>query len=243
MKVLLTSGGTKVPIDDVRHIGNMSSGTFGSKIGTKILEDGNSLYFLTSKEGKTPLKINEDLNGKNADYCILDVVKKMLEIKTYSKRYYEIPYSSFQEYEKWLELYTKEAKVDVIILAAAVSDYLTKPTSGKIRSSSDLNIQLEPAPKLISKIRKEWGFTGILVGFKLLVGATKQELIAASHKSIRDNGCDFVVANDLNDIKRGDHKILLVTPTKIYEHPKELAVGEILAEINRIQKEKGSMDA
>ena len=38
MKVLITSGGTKVPIDTVRHIGNMSSGTFGAKIAFQLLE-------------------------------------------------------------------------------------------------------------------------------------------------------------------------------------------------------------
>ena len=32
MKVLLTSGGTKTLIDEVRHVGNMSNGTFGNHI-------------------------------------------------------------------------------------------------------------------------------------------------------------------------------------------------------------------
>ena len=31
MKILITSGGTKIPIDLVRPITNMSRGTFGSK--------------------------------------------------------------------------------------------------------------------------------------------------------------------------------------------------------------------
>ena len=44
MKVLITSGGTKVPIDTVRHIGNMSSGTFGAKIAFQLLELGHNEY-------------------------------------------------------------------------------------------------------------------------------------------------------------------------------------------------------
>jgi hypothetical protein len=51
-----------------------------------------------------------------------------------------------------------------------------------------------------------------LVGFKLLVGSTLEELSEAAWKSIEDNGCDLVVANDLTDIKANSHKLLLVRP-------------------------------
>ena len=37
MRVLLTSGGTRVPIDRVRDIRNMSMGTFGSRIALELL--------------------------------------------------------------------------------------------------------------------------------------------------------------------------------------------------------------
>lgn len=38
MKILITSGGTKIPLDSVRHIGNMSSGTMGREIALAALE-------------------------------------------------------------------------------------------------------------------------------------------------------------------------------------------------------------
>ena len=46
MKILITSGGTKVKIDQVRHIGNMSKGTFGSKIAEEfyIFKDDQKNY-------------------------------------------------------------------------------------------------------------------------------------------------------------------------------------------------------
>ena len=37
MKILVTSGGTKIPIDRVRDITNMSTGTFGSKIAIELI--------------------------------------------------------------------------------------------------------------------------------------------------------------------------------------------------------------
>ena len=41
MRILITSGGTKVMIDGVRHISNMSKGTFGSAICKSFLEKGH----------------------------------------------------------------------------------------------------------------------------------------------------------------------------------------------------------
>ena len=39
MKILITSGGTKVPIDRVRSITNMSQGTFGSRIADAFFDE------------------------------------------------------------------------------------------------------------------------------------------------------------------------------------------------------------
>ena len=138
MKILVTSGGTKVPIDDVRHIGNMSSGTFGSKIGSQVLSDGHTLYFLTPPDAKTPLKITTDLNGISADFAIVEALRELLIAKSYAKRYFEIPYKNFEEYEKWLKLYTQSVKPDIIILAAAVSDYLVKNHIASFLKGNDI---------------------------------------------------------------------------------------------------------
>jgi len=72
-----------------------------------------------------------------------------------------------------------------------------------------LTIQLRPAEKVISKV-KEWAPDAVLVGFKLLVGCTKEELIKAAVSSIETNGCDLVIANDLNSLKAGNHQVWLV---------------------------------
>jgi phosphopantothenoylcysteine synthetase/decarboxylase len=43
MKILITSGGTKIPIDTVRDITNMSTGTFGTKIAEECLRKGHDV--------------------------------------------------------------------------------------------------------------------------------------------------------------------------------------------------------
>ena len=232
MRILLTSGGTKVPIDDVRSITNMSRGNFGAKIGRDILDRWDNLIFLTHKDGKTPIKAEVNLLDGGLD----NIADKIYWAKSRQMNYKEITYNTFDDYYQHLgDLISYGSGIDAIVLAAAVSDYVVKnPARGKVRTSAQMNIELEPTPKIISKIRKEWDYQGILVGFKLLVNAEKSELIDAARKSVIENGCDFVVANDLRDIKAGNHRAILVFKDTEYVVSKEEAVNEILYNIRKL---------
>ena len=55
MKILITSGGTKVPIDRVRSITNMSHGTFGSRIADAFFNDGLKVFRIGNEHG-TPIE-------------------------------------------------------------------------------------------------------------------------------------------------------------------------------------------
>lgn len=212
MRILLTSGGTKVPIDSVRHIANMSHGTFGSKIATELLKDENvELTFLYAEHSRTPFKLELDLSTQDAigsGEAVEDCYFRYSKVKS---RYRQESYRDFIDYYSKLERHVCECQPDIVVLAAAVSDYLVgNKVNGKIRSDSEMLITLTPAPKLIGMI-KEWYPKCKLVGFKLLVGSTDKELCDAALSSIEKNGCDLVVANDLRDIKALQQRALLVT--------------------------------
>lgn len=98
---------------------------------------------------------------------------------------------------------------DVVILVAAVSDYVTVAKDSKIKSDKDMVIELQKAEKIISTIKKQFPHV-FLVGFKLVVDQTQQQLVDACWKSIEENGCDLVVGNDLRDIKANKHSVTLV---------------------------------
>ena len=68
---------------------------------------------------------------------------------------------------------------------------------------------MKPLPKLISQVRAKCP-EAIICGFKLLVNSTKEELLEASLKSLINNKLNLVVGNDLRDIKKGQHKLLIV---------------------------------
>ena len=74
---------------------------------------------------------------------------------------------------------------------------------------NNLVLVLKPTPKIISLIKKESPLT-YLVGFKLLDGVSKKELIEVATRLRDKNKCDLVVANDLKDIRNKEHKAYII---------------------------------
>lgn len=219
MKVLITSGGTKVPIDDVRDITNMSHGTFGAKICRQFLKQtpqDAEVWYLGSKDGCRPLVTQMDFSNPfqnqytRQDAAQMDAMWEFyFEAQHNRHKLRERFYRSYADYATTLQEMVCTIKPDIIVLAAAVSDYVVaNPVQGKVRSSEALEIHLKPAEKLIGQIKK-WHPGCKLVGFKLLVGASEEELWNAAWKSICNNGCDMVVANEFNSLKAGEHWLML----------------------------------
>ena len=203
MKILITSGGTKIKIDLVRSITNMSRGTFGSRIcdsfWKNLEQNRDEIVFFYAKDSKMP--IAEDLYNEAHDDSVSMI------------RYIE--YDTFDSYrEKLTDLLRKE-KFDIIVLAAAVSDYGVKEVfNGKYRSREDeMTIQLVKLPKVITEVR---GLApeAVICGFKLLVNSTDEELMEAIQKQFDENGIDLCVGNDLRDIKNDNHRLTIVEDKK-----------------------------
>lgn len=185
---LITSGGTKIKIDMVRSITNMSRGTFGSQIATYAFLKELNVRFLYAKESRIP-----------------DIPCDWIE------------YVTFEDYAARLDEQLK-LQPDIVILAAAVSDYgVENYVDGKLRSGEDLVIRLKPLPKLISTVRAKCP-NCVLCGFKLLVKSSAEELRAAAVDSLFKNKCDLIVGNDLADIRNNDHKLTIVERKEEYDY-------------------------
>jgi phosphopantothenoylcysteine synthetase/decarboxylase len=101
----------------------------------------------------------------------------------------------------------KGRDINIIIHAAAVSDYRVKDANAKTKISSDkeeLTITLERVPKIISSLRID-APQATIVGFKLLANASKDELLRQAKKLMDKNGLDFVVANDAGRLSEDKH--------------------------------------
>lgn len=100
---------------------------------------------------------------------------------------------------------------DAVVHSMAVLDYVPatyldeKTPSGQ----NEWWVKLVRTPKVI-KLIKELQPRTLLVSFKLEVGKSQEELVAAAHRSLLSNGSDLVLANDLEQVEQGRHMGYLV---------------------------------
>lgn len=92
--------------------------------------------------------------------------------------------------------------------AEEILNLLTSPTcklddSSKISSyQQNLTVKLTLTPKIIAWLR-EWFPQACLVGCKLLENVEKEELFQVAQALCKKNGMDFILGNDLADLRKG----------------------------------------
>lgn len=203
-KYVITSGGISEKIDNVRKITNSSSGKLGMTIANHLLESKSdiTIYYVCSKNALRP---------NNTRVKIIEVAGTL-------------------DLKDKVESLLKNEKIDYFIHTMAVADYMVDyvTTVDKMKKSflnnsdmevikdtkissyeNNLVLVLKPTPKIISLIKKESPLT-YLVGFKLLDGVSKSELIEVATRLRDKNKCDLVVANDLEDIRNKEHKAYII---------------------------------
>ncbi len=185
-KVLITAGPTYEAIDPVRFIGNHSSGKMGFELAKEAEKLGAQVILIT---GPTHLQ--------------LDSSGVQLVRVTNAQEMYEAAHTYFEDQ-------------DVVIAAAAVSDYKPKEViDHKIKKKeSNLNIELIPTQDILAslgEIKKHQK----LIGFAL---ETNNEIENAKSKLERKN-LDFIVLNSLQDkgagFKKDTNKISIISKSKI----------------------------
>lgn len=88
--------------------------------------------------------------------------------------------------------------------------------SGKISSTHDnLMLVMEKTPKVIAELRN-LAPNAVIVGFKLLCDASEERLIDTAYSLLRQNNCDYVLANDCAGINENGHIGYLIDINKEY---------------------------
>lgn len=188
-RVLITAGGTLEKIDDVRSIQNTGSGRLGSLIADAFHKASYDVHYVCSEKAHRPQSEVEIFS-----------IQGVLDLET--------------EMAKLLEKH----RYDAVIHSMAVSDFFVDKvysessvyaqewealTDAKISSEEGVFLHLRPAPKVIRLIKDKQPET-LLFGFKLLSGASDDDLKEAAEKQIASVGSDFVIANHAEKIQ-GDH--------------------------------------
>jgi len=177
--ILIIGGPTSESIDDVRIITNRSSGKTAKMLAI------NAFY----RNANVELWL-----GKRA----LEEIARFIKIKNFE---------SIKDLEKLIEK-NNIKKFGVIIVCAAISDYMPKKQKGKIPSGQDkLTIELKPTSKLLPIIRKKAPKSKI-IAFK--VEDKKENVEKKSLELLKKNNLDFVAGNTISAFEKGKNEILIV---------------------------------
>lgn len=222
MKLLITSGGTSEAIDQVRAITNHASGNLGKIISEQALKGGHEVTLVTTKQAVKPLP---QKNLTIIEITNVESLKSTLEplVKTHQALIHSMAVSDYTPiYMTGLE--EVETTEDISSLLDK------KNAETKISSKDDYQVLfLKKTPKVISYV-KEWNPTIQLIGFKLLVDVPKEELFAVARQSIERNGADYIVANDLTDIKGNQHIAYLVDKTSEVQATTKEEIAQLILE-------------
>lgn len=205
-KFIITAGGTSERIDNVRKITNSSSGKLGMLIADCLLKERNDIliYYVCSKNSLRPsddrvhvLEVEGTLDLKNTLEDLL--LSNEINYFIHSMAVSDYMTDFVTNLSNIKESITKSSNIDEAF------ENIEAIKGNKISSYEDnLVVVLKPTPKIISII-KNLSPSTYLVGFKLLDGVSKSELINTAKKLRDKNRCDLVVANDLSSIRNGEH--------------------------------------
>lgn len=165
-KVLVTAGGTIEPLDPIRFIANHSSGRQGYAIAAEAVSRGAEVVLVSGQATVEPP------SG----------LSKFVKTKT-ARQMREAVLADF-------------ADADIVIKAAAVSDYRPKNIAkNKIKKTDrDLVIELERNPDILKELGELKRPNQILVGF----AAETQNLLQYAQSKLEKKNLDFIVANDVS---------------------------------------------
>ncbi len=198
-KILISTGSTIEHIDPIRVISNTSSG----KMGYSLLKKAIDLELdITVIKGATAMdleytKLKDQFNFKLIEARSTEQMMDSVVGELTSKSY------------------------DIIILAAAVSDFKPKfYSSDKIATGAyPLVIRLVPTGKIVDQVKRIQRET-YLVAFKAEYHVSERILLERSFQKLLDSNADMVVANDVSNegafIGSDSNKILIVDKLKNY---------------------------
>tara|TARA_R110002096_G_scaffold238581_2_gene430116 strand:- start:3773 stop:4420 length:648 start_codon:yes stop_codon:yes gene_type:complete len=168
MKILITAGPTREPIDPVRFISNRSSGKMGFAIAEAAGHAGHEVELISGPVAiQAPHSVHVHTTAVETTREMYDAVAQRI------------------------------GKMDVAIMTAAVADYRPVTVSeNKIKKTQNEapTIQLEKTEDILGSARDQLGFTGVLVGF----AAETEQLERYAKDKLSRKRCDIIVANDVS---------------------------------------------
>jgi phosphopantothenoylcysteine synthetase/decarboxylase len=198
MNFLVTAGGTHAPVDKSRSVASVTPTKIGPILARTAAARGHKVTLLTS---------DPDGAGEGGEAVSI------------------VSFRTFDDVATQLQQLVKAGGFDALCHAAAVGDYLSAGvytaetgTSFNARTRQwehrgpaatllehkpgraaatepEVWIRMVRAPKLIDRVRPQWGFSGLVVKFKTDTGLGDHELVESAEKSRLKSSADLIVVN------------------------------------------------
>ncbi|MCY7411728.1 MAG: bifunctional phosphopantothenoylcysteine decarboxylase/phosphopantothenate--cysteine ligase CoaBC [Salinibacterium sp.] len=172
LRILVTAGGTREPLDPVRFIGNRSSGKQGLAIVEAATRRGAKVTLIAAH-------LESSLSADVASSIKIIVASTALEVET--------------------AVAATIAESDLIIMAAAIADYRPRTISeSKLKKDSvgeTLELSLVRTPDILSSISASARADQVIVGFAAETEADDAALIEAGRDKLARKGCHYLVLN------------------------------------------------
>ncbi len=182
MRILITAGPTREPLDEVRYLANRSSGRLGLAVAAEALSRGHEVVLLLGRGAVPPPASLEDV-------CI--------------------PFDRTLELQSLLQAHAPDCQL--LLMAAAVADFIPEqaPSGHKYtRADGPPQLTLTPAPDLLAQLASTKKANQRFIGWALEPKTSMMDRAAAK---LRAKSLDAIVANPLETMDSQDITATLMT--------------------------------
>jgi phosphopantothenoylcysteine decarboxylase/phosphopantothenate--cysteine ligase len=216
LRVLVTAGGTREPIDTVRFIGNRSSGRMGVALAAAAAKRGAEVTLIAANVAlPAPAGV------------------RRIDVETAA----ELAGAAAAEFPS--------AHV-LLMAAAPADFRAAEPAGGKLQRSEGLDLSLEPTEDILASLSAERSADQTIVGFAAEAGASREEGVERARGKLERKGADLIVFNDVSNPEIGfeseRNAVTLIgadSETEVPIAPKDEIAEAILEEVDRLRAKSG----
>jgi phosphopantothenoylcysteine decarboxylase/phosphopantothenate--cysteine ligase len=173
LRVLVTAGGTREPIDTVRFIGNRSSGRMGIALAAAATKRGAEVTLIAANVGlPAPPAV------------------RRIDVETAA------------ELARAAEAEFPQAHV-LLMAAAPADFRAASPAEGKLQRAGSLELSLEPTEDILAALSAARSEGQTIVGFAAEAAASREEAVERARGKLERKGADLIVFNDVSDPEIG----------------------------------------
>ena len=212
LRVLVTAGGTREPIDAVRFIGNRSSGRMGVALAAVAAKRGAEVTLIAA---------NVALPAPPGVHRI--------DIETAA----ELASAAEAEFP--------QAHV-LLMAAAPADFRAAAPAQGKLPRREGLELSLEPTEDILAGLSARRSEGQTIVGFAAEAAASREQAVERARGKLERKGVDLIVFNDVSNPEIGfeseRNAVTLIgkeNETELSIASKEEIAGAILQEVDRLR--------